>query len=538
MGGSIVAVPPGVNQRDFAEALRQFEDAVGNEWVFSSNDDVALYRDAYSPFWDEAEERVASAAVAPDNVEQVQQVMRIANRYRIPIYPISTGRNLAYGGSAPALSGSVVLDLKRMNRVLEVSERNAYALVEPGVSYFDLYRYIQDRGLKLMIDVPSPGWGSPIGNALDHGGGRTPLCDHFGAHCGMEVVLANGEVLRTGMGALPGAATWQQFKYGIGPGIDGIFAQSNFGVITKMGFWLQPEPEVVRILSVIAPRHDDAVAMVDVMSNLIYSGVIDSYVSFISPVLNGPRNAEFDALLARGSAATAAEWDRHAASRNLKFWDATFSFFGPEDLVDARLRHVRRRFSVVSGVEFNDGPSFRFPMNSDQRAQVLPPNKRVLGIPSLDTFTGRTPETPEVADGHLGLFSVIPMTGEAVIDALKTIGRAFAEDGVGASLGVIASYHPRTFLLASTFSISRTDREANRRTRAAYERAVKLTAEHGWGQYRAHAAFGDLALSSYSFNDNALARFHATLKDAVDPNGILAAGRYGIWPKSMRRRGF
>ena len=106
-----------------------------------------------------------------------------------------------------------------MNKVLEVSEDQAYALVEPGVSYFDLYRYIRERKLKLWIDCPDPGWGSVIGNALDHGAGRTPLPyrDHFGAHCGMEVVLPNGEVVRTGMGALPTAKTWQHFQYGAGP---------------------------------------------------------------------------------------------------------------------------------------------------------------------------------------------------------------------------------------------------------------------------------------------------------------------------------
>jgi hypothetical protein len=103
-------------------------------------------------------------------VEQVQAVMRIANQYRIPIYPISTGRNLGYGGSAPNHSGSVVLDLKRMNRVLEVNEGNAFALVEPGVSYFDLYRHIEERGLKVWLDVPDPGWGSPLGNSMDRGG--------------------------------------------------------------------------------------------------------------------------------------------------------------------------------------------------------------------------------------------------------------------------------------------------------------------------------------------------------------------------------
>ena len=133
--------------------------------------------------------------------------MRIANRHRIPLYTISTGRNLGYGGAAPAWSGSVVLDLKRMNRILEVNEEYAYALVEPGVSYFDLYSLLCKRHkLKLWIDCPDPGWGSLVGNALDRGSGytlvlhpqsfRSPLRDGSGA--GRRRWL-----LRTGMGALP-----------------------------------------------------------------------------------------------------------------------------------------------------------------------------------------------------------------------------------------------------------------------------------------------------------------------------------------------
>ncbi len=176
---------------------------------------------------------------------EVQQIVRIANRYRVPLYAISTGKNLGYGGSAPAYSGCVVLDLKRMNRIIEVNEANAFALVEPGVSYFDLYRYIQDRKLKVWIDCPDPGWGSVVGNAIDRGGGYTAANyrNHFDSHCGMEVVLPSGELLRTGMGAIPKAETWQQYKSGCGPWIDGIFSQSNYGIVTKMGFWLMPQPE-------------------------------------------------------------------------------------------------------------------------------------------------------------------------------------------------------------------------------------------------------------------------------------------------------
>src|SRR4029077_16090060 len=250
-------VPPNVSAEAYGKALLEFAQVVGKEWVFTSDEDLDLYRDAYSPYLNEPEERIASGAVAPSSTEQVQQIVRIANKYRIPLYTISTGKNLGYGGSAPAYSGSVVLDLKRMNRVLEVNEKSAYALVEPGVSYFDLYRYIREKGLKLWIDVPDPGWGSPVGNSLDHGAGRIPLPyrDHFDAHCGMEVVLANGQVVRTGMGAIPNSRLWLQTKYGPGPLLDGIFSQSNYGVVTKMGFWLMPEPEASMSGRVRVPHH-------------------------------------------------------------------------------------------------------------------------------------------------------------------------------------------------------------------------------------------------------------------------------------------
>src|SRR5262245_33939592 len=179
-----MVLPPNVTEADFNAALGEFRSAVGVDWVFSSDADVALYRDSYSIYWGEAEERVAAAAVAPATVEEVQRVVRIANQYRIPLYAISTGRNLTYGGSAPTLRGSLVVDLKRMNRILEVDDRRHFALLEPGVSYFDLHRYIRERNLRVMLDVPDPGWGSPVGNSLDHGVGYTmgPFRDHFGSH--------------------------------------------------------------------------------------------------------------------------------------------------------------------------------------------------------------------------------------------------------------------------------------------------------------------------------------------------------------------
>ncbi len=177
-----------------------------------------------------------------------------------------------------------------------MSEESAHALVEPGVSYFDLYRHIREKGLKLWVDVPDPGWGSPIGNALDHGGGRTPLPyrDHFDAHCGMEVVLANGQVVRTGMGAVPGSPLWLQTKYGPGPLLDGIFSQSNFGIVTKMGFWLMPEPEASMSGRIRVPHHDDIVPLVRILSQLMYSNIVDCNFTLQSPVPHQPGKGAAD----------------------------------------------------------------------------------------------------------------------------------------------------------------------------------------------------------------------------------------------------
>lgn len=337
-------LPSGVSSRDFSDALKQFEAAIGKDWVFTSDEDVDLYRDSYSPFWHEDAEPIPSAAVAPDGVEQVQKIARIASAYKIPLWTISTGKNLGYGGSAPLLGGSVVLDLKRMDRVLEVNDKNHYALVEPGVSYFDLYKYVHDRGLKVWIDPPDPGWGSLVGNALERGGGYTPMRDHFDCHCGMEVVLANGEVVRTGMGALPNSKTWQQYKYGFGPYVDGIFSQSNLGIVTKMGFWLFPEPEAYIAGNVVVSKHDDLFALVEIFANLINSGVVQATTNVVSPLAYGPPDPELAALRASGSTK---DLDDYAARKNVGYWSVNLPFYGPADVVAAQWEYAKRKFSVI-----------------------------------------------------------------------------------------------------------------------------------------------------------------------------------------------
>jgi 4-cresol dehydrogenase (hydroxylating) len=524
-----------VSEADFADALAKFKTVVGGEWVFTSDEDLEPYRDAYSILWGEPEERIASAAVAPFTAEEVQAVVRIANEKRIAIYPISTGKNLGYGGAAPVLSGSVVLDLKRMNRILEIDERNAYVVVEPGVTYFDLYRAIQDKGLNLWIDCPDPGWGSVIGNALDYGGGYThgAYRNHFDSHCGMEVVLASGETLRTAMGALPGAKTWQQNKYGYGPWLDGLFKQSSLGVVTKMGFWLYPAPEAYVTGVIGVPKKTDINRLVDLINYLENTVTMQGMPVFASPFLPFGFFAQPPAGMPSADAPVA-EQEAYAARTNTPYWTVTVSYYGPAEVVKAQWEYSRKKASEIAGASFSGGETVAMPPTPEQ---LKGRDKSLFGIPALSTFSiGARNAHSDPTEGHITCSPIIPRTGEGILAAYELIQSTAKR----LELPVTVLTPPigcwaRTFVILVMMAVTH-EPEKNKRTRAAFREMVKILADAGYGEYRTAPAFQDDVMATYSFNNHALLRFHEAVKDAVDPNGIISAGRYGVWPKHLREK--
>lgn len=549
---------PGVSEADFAAAVQKFANVVGKEWVFTSDEDLDLYRDSYSPLRGLPEERIASGAVAPKTAEEVQAIVRIANEHGIPLYPISTGKNLGYGGAAPVYSGSVVLDLKRMNRIIEVDDVNHHCIVEPGVSYFDLYEYIQKNNLKVWIDCPDPGWGSLVGNALDRGVGYTGprYRNHFDAHCGMEVVLPNGEMIRTGMGAMPGAKTWPQFKNGFGPLIDGIFSQSNFGVVTKMGFWLMPQPEAFFRASVFAPGYDDLDPLVKLLNYIENSGLINSLPQIGSPLLGIAEMQEMVDSFSKGVSTVTQEQrsliagtkvgystalQKYGVDNNIPYWALHLSFYGPPKVMLAQweaIQDLARK--AIPKATFSQKPVLPLPL-SEQNKQGI--HLQFVGEPNLEFFSfgARSAFNPNPNSGHLWLSPVIPRSAEGILEANRVFAETVDQRKLSLMMGVKplalpATMHEHTFLFILGFAVT-DDPEVNKSYIEGFKQLVQVGAEHGWGEYRAPAIFQDAVMNAYSYNNHALLRFHETVKDAIDPKGIISAGRYGVWPKHLRKNG-
>jgi FAD/FMN-containing dehydrogenase len=541
----MAVLPPNVSAEDFSSAIREFAAAVGDDWVFSSDADLEAYRDPYSVMRDTERESLASAAVAPASVEEVQQIVRIANRYKTPLFPISTGRNFAYGGASANLSGSVIVDLKRMNRILRVDEERNFALVEPGVSYFDFYRYIKERDLKVWMDCADVGWGGLLGNALDRGMGYTlPFFrEHANAVCGVEVVLANGEVMRTGMGAMPAADSWQEYKNGFGPDPSGLFFQGNFGIVTKMGFRLMPQPEHYRTGMIRVPRRLDLIPAIKLVNYLSDSNMLGE-VFYGSPLRALLGDSGFSAAVNRRGGADPAVLDRYAAENGLASWQIELQFYGPRTTCLANWEYAKERFArEIPGTSFVEGESLDLPLSEEQ---LLNPNpwfrdglwhrEVSMGIPSLSAWSLVNARTAAAPDGqvvaHAGFFPIIPRSGEWVFRAQQVFGDAIADLGLppfNAALSTPLVW--AMFAYQMVFPLP----DDNAIVHRALLRLIEVGAENGFGDYRSPPFHQDHVSDTYSFGDHALRRFHETIKDAVDPNGILAPGRGGVWPSVYRR---
>ncbi|KAI2604813.1 vanillyl alcohol oxidase [Hypoxylon fragiforme] len=536
-----VRLPPGVSLEKFEEAVKELKGALGAENV-EVNDQPLVdgwymeHPNTHDAFHiTDQEELVSSATIYPGSTEEVQSTVRWANKFGIPVYPISIGRNLGYGGAAPRVPGAAVIDLgRRMHEIVNIDAENASCVVEPGVTYYKLYEEIQNRKLPLWVDTPDLGGGSVLGNAIDRGVGYTPYGDHFANHCGMEVVLPNGEVLRTGMGAMPGPngadnPTWQSFQHAFGPSIDGIFSQSNFGIVTKMGFQLMPATEHQSYCFTF-PKDEDFEQIVDLIRPLAQSRVLGNVPQLRQVIqelgVAGHRRAD----LHDGPGPLTQE-EISAAASKLPLGDCTWIFYGcqygPPESIKAQLDVIKAAFFQIPGAKFflpSDLPPDHY---LSDRALVC------SGVPVLRDLDWLNWE-PNGA--HLFFSPIAPTRGKDARKVHEIV--AAAHKRYGFNLFPTLCVAGREIHYITNIIYDRADPEAKVRAIKLMREMITECAALGFGEYRTHLLFADQVASTYNWNNSALMTFNETLKDALDPNGILAPGRNGIWPKQFRGKGW
>lgn len=505
-------------------AIRAMEAALGAEHVLT---DPAALADHGDPFAPPGEWYRPGAVLLPGSVEEVQAVLRIAGEHGTPVWTSGQGQNKGYGGGAPRVSGSFGLSLRRMNRVLAVDEDSCWALVEPGVRFFDLYEHLRAIGSKLWMSVPDLGGGSVIGNALDHGVGYTPMGDHFGNHCGMEVVLANGDVLRTGMGGMSNAHAWHVFPHGCGPTADGLFTQSNFGVVTKMGMWLMPPPQVYMPGWLTLDSEEQFGPFLEALRPLMIDGTIPNQPMIINAVCAASAFWGREEWYEGEGPIPEEVIDRIAQTPGFGRWVMRFALYGDEAVVEHNRAKVDAALGSIPGCAITyakyDGHDLPEFTNPHEQVQA--------GIPSMD-LDRMTRWYGGEQGGHIGFSCAMPITGKDGTAIRDMVRARLNGDGLDYSgVFIVGKRH----MIHVGLVVFDTENEAQARAAyAACKALVPPAARHGYGEYRSHLDFMDLVADQYDFNNHAQRRFAETIKDALDPGGILSPGKQGIWPRAWR----
>jgi 4-cresol dehydrogenase (hydroxylating) flavoprotein subunit len=523
-------VPPGVTEDVLDRALAAIAAAIGDDKVATDAGALADFQDPFQ--FPGSARNVPSGVASPRTVEEVQAIVRIANEHRVPLWPIGRGKNNGYGGGGPQVRGPVILSFRPTKRVLEINEELGYAIVEPGVSWYDLHDAIEAGGHDLVASIVDVGWGGVVSNTLEHGLTYMPYSIDQASHCGLEVVLPNGDLLRTGSGAMDDNPTWPLYKRGLGPTSTELFMQSNYGIVTKMGYWLMPKPEVYMPLWL--QLWDDARMpdVIDALRELMLDGTIA-----MRPQLSN--------TLCIASMLTArADWydgsgpvpeeiiDRIAKELGIGRWMMRFALYGDEAVVDHNFAKLKQRFESIATVSVVGEKH-----GADEWRTLPNPHERVLiGVPSDDLYKMAGWSGGDEG-GHVDFSPVIPLTAQHAKAAQDIFSRMCTDAGfdyLGGMLPINA--RATTFINVIPF-----DTKNEAQVNAAYEHAKRMVAaagKLGYGEYRAHLSFMDLAADQFGFNDHAQRRFNEAIKDTLDPNGIIAPGKSGIWGTRLREAGF
>lgn len=463
----------------------------------------------------------------PTTLEEVQAAVRRARESGQPLYPISRGCNWGYGEKSPLRPGAVVLDLSKMNRILEVNEELAYVVIEPGVSQAQLQKHLAEHHPGLWMDATGAGGEASVtGNVLERGFGHTPYGDRVRNACGLEVVLASGEVVRTGFHGYGGTATGHVYPYGVGPWLDGLFTQSNFGIVTRMTLWLMVRPQSTSAFFVSFKDRRDMALGVNAITKLKLDGTLRSVLHIgndLRAIASTIRSAGADGRLSD---------ERRAALRKefgVTLWNATGAVYGTPAQCRVAISRVKsalrgRKIQVITPWLYRLIQWVPYPFRWRGPLSVV-----------MDLLQGRVPELPKEAiywavspgkEAHAGLLWVAPICParaeevEKMVDIIEVALKEFGFDAL-MSMNYVQD---RALCAVTQLAYSREKPEDLERARACYHALTTRLLQAGFPPYRVHP----LGVSHLHAANPALWELAKKLKLALDPQSLLAPGKSGL----------
>jgi 4-cresol dehydrogenase (hydroxylating) len=458
--------------------------------------------------------------VFPQSVEAVVEIVKLANQHQFVLYPVSKGKNLGYGDAQGTSANQVVIDFSRMNKIVEVNTTLCYATIQPGVTQEQLSGYLKASGSNLQLDVTGAGLeASIVGNILERGFGHTDYGDRFSKVINMTVVTPDGKIIRTGFGDFSGANAKNVYRYGFGPIVDGLFTQSNFGIVTEIAIELMPVPEKNIMFVFSTNNSSDLRNIITVVRELKLHGVVNSAIHI-------------------------ANKSRAVGEKDNKFvgaWNLSGSISGPSSVVFAKKREVKKLFSrhvkkfKLWFVNEWMVRSLGWIYNHITKVPVYRPLKDVFdlqkGVPTDEplrtllndeTLSSKTISSLNYSTCFSWINAVCAAEEESVERIIQLLSGLFSENNYEFRV-TLTAVNPRTLILISNISYPREEESIKKAEQFCRLCARELNA-NGFYPYRSGSGMYDkLPVHSESYIE-----FIRKIKSSFDPNNILAPGKYNI----------
>ena len=493
--------------------------------------------------------RGIAAALRVSDSARLPELMRVAQRHRVAVYPISSGHNWGYGTALAAGEASVVVDLSGLDKILHFDPEMGVVTLEPGVTQGMLANFLERGGHPFMVPVHGGGpTCSLLGNALERGYGVTPHTDHFGAVTDLEAILADGSRYRTALREAGGEELARLFKWGIGAFSTGLFSQSGLGIVTRMSIVLARRPESIKVC--LFSLKDD---------RLLEAGVtrIQSILARLPGVVGGINLMNRHRVLAMSAPYPAGRLDGQSLippalleelgrQYQVMPWTGFCTLYGTRGMVAAAQKEIRRALDgVASRVLFLNErnasallkaarwlpgtPGRRLASTAATLASSLElvggrPNETALSLAYWRHSGARPPGPRDPGRDGCGLIWYAPLVpmrpagARRYVDMVTEITRAHGIE----PLLTFTSLNERLFDSTVPLLFDRDSPKAVAAAEQCYRSLIEQGRAQGWFPYRLAVS----AMAELTDRLDDAQQFHERLRKALDPHDLLAPGRY------------
>lgn len=483
----------------------------------------------------------------PNTVAELRECILIAQKYKLPVYTISQGKNWGYGSRVPVTDNSILIELKKLNKIVDYNEKYAYITVEPGVTFNEAFNFLRKRKSELIISTTGgSGDASLIGNVLERGIGTGLYADRFNFVCGFEALLPNGEIIATGFEKHGDTQTGKLYRWGAGPYIDGLFSQSNLGIVTKMTIWLMKAPQYLSIAFYKASGENLGL-LVDKLQSLSMEGFIRptftlyNDIRIISSLMqypfsqNDPKQTDSDSLMqqirknipALGN--MVGDWNGEISFRSINEEQVNVQ----ESIIKQEFKDIINDLTIVTLSKEEIMLNFSQHYLADNKNLAQPSLKSFLlrkytGIPDStairQTYWRKRKTIPDNLDpdrDKCGMIWICPIIPFSADDALKAVDLIKT---------VLKKYHfepaisfqftsERCINIIGSFNWDRDIKEEDETAIQCYSEINDLLFQAGYFSYRNTTL-------SFQKTNKVNDTFLSLLKKAIDPNNIFSPGRY------------